>query len=193
VTAGAGAILAPGNLIGPLTFNNDLTLYNGSVTIMEIDKSAATNDVLHVNGRLAYGGTLVAANVGTSPFKAGDKLALFNAANFTGRFAGIAPSMPGSGLAWDASSLASNGVLLVVAAAPPRLTTWTVKGTNLVLSASMGIPNAPCYVLTSSNLILPLSNWTRLATNLFDSAGAFAFTNAVDRTSPPRFYLLQLP
>jgi alpha-galactosidase len=193
VTVGAGAVLSPGNLTGPLTFNNNLTLYNGSVTIMEIDKSAATNDVLHVNGRLAYGGTLVAANVGTSPFKAGDKLALFNAANFTGRFAGIAPSMPGSGLAWDASSLASNGVLLVVAAAPPRLTTSTVKGTNLVLSASMGIPNAPCYVLTSSNLTLPLSNWTRLATNLFDSTGAFAFTNAVDSTSPPRFYLLQLP
>jgi hypothetical protein len=64
----------------------------------------------------------------------------------------------------------------------------------LILSAANGQPGAPCYVLASTNLALPLSNWTRLATtNVFDPAGAFACTNAIESGLPQNFYRLQVP
>jgi len=52
---------------------------------------------------------------------------------------------------------------------------------------------APINVLTSSNLLVPLSLWTSIATNHFDSTGHFIFTNAAQTNAPQEFYLLQMP
>ncbi len=68
-----------------------------------------------------------------------------------------------------------------------------VLGANLVISGTNGVPGSTNYILTATNLALPLSNWTRLATNLFDSNGNFAFTNTPSPAIPQSFYLLQLP
>jgi hypothetical protein len=46
-------------------------------------------------------------------------------------------------------------------------------------------------VLASTNLALPLANWTRLLTNQFGAGGSFVFTNAA-ASAPQNFYLLQL-
>jgi hypothetical protein len=46
------------------------------------------------------------------------------------------------------------------------------------------------YVLAATNTALPLSTWTRIATNAF-VGGNFSFTNDVNL--PQRYYLLQLP
>jgi hypothetical protein len=67
----------------------------------------------------------------------------------------------------------------------------TLSGTNLVVLGTNGAPGWPCYVLASTNLTLPMANWTRVATNSFDAAGHLAFTNAV--AAPEKFYRLQLP
>jgi hypothetical protein len=99
--------------------------------------------------------------------------------------------MPGSGLAWDLSGL-TNGTVGVVAAPRPSITGISQSGTSLIISGTNGIPNANYYVLISTNLSLPLANWTRLTTNVFDATGAFSFTGTVD-SSPRRFYLVQLP
>ena len=56
-----------------------------------------------------------------------------------------------------------------------------------------GIANANYFVLASSNLSLPFSNWTRMSTNVFSGNGGFGFSNALDVNSPRQFYLLQLP
>ena len=48
-------------------------------------------------------------------------------------------------------------------------------------------------VLVSSNLALPLTNWTALATNTFGPGGAFNFTNGLNPASPQQFYRLKLP
>jgi len=47
--------------------------------------------------------------------------------------------------------------------------------------------------LASTNLALPLSSWSRIATNSFDITGGFGFTNPIDPTVPRQFYLLQVP
>jgi len=45
----------------------------------------------------------------------------------------------------------------------------------------------------STNLALPINNWTRLATNLFDANGKFLLANPLGSAIPSQFYLLQLP
>ena len=67
------------------------------------------------------------------------------------------------------------------------------SGGGFILSGAGGVSNGTYYVLTSSNLLLPLTNWTRIATNQFDSEGDFIFTNAAQTNAPQLFYSLQLP
>ncbi len=54
--------------------------------------------------------------------------------------------------------------------------------------------NGSYAVLTTTNLTTPLTNWTSLVTNSFDSSGAFSATNAITTGTPQRFYRIkQLP
>ena len=55
-----------------------------------------------------------------------------------------------------------------------------------------GTPGWKYFVLASTNVSLPLSEWTRVATNDFDSTGNFAFTSALEAVVQRRFYLLQI-
>jgi hypothetical protein len=64
---------------------------------------------------------------------------------------------------------------------------------GLVFTGGGGAANTPYYILDSTNLVAPLSNWTILLTNLFDPNGNFNFTNAPDPANPQLFYILQLP
>jgi hypothetical protein len=163
----------------------------GGTTIMELNRSAATNDVLRGAASISYGGILVLTNLGGT-LAVGDSFKLFYASAFAGAFATIAPAMPGSGLAWDLSGL-TNGTVKVVVAPRPTITSISQSGTNVVVSGSNGVPNGNYYVLTSTNLALPAANWTRAATNVFSAGGNFSFTNAFDRAAAQRFYLVQLP
>ena len=61
------------------------------------------------------------------------------------------------------------------------------------MSGTGGTTNGTYYVLVSTNVALPLNQWTPVATNLFDGSGHFIFTNAVNPNSPQAFYRLQFP
>lgn len=189
---GDGAMLAPGSGVGTMTFNNNLTLGGGSVTMMEINKSTATNDVAQVAGTVTYNGTLMITNAGTNVFLAGDSFKLFNAAGYNGAFTNIVPAIPALNLAWDTNGLAG-GILGVVAqpTPKPRISSVRWSGNNLVLSASNGVSGWPVRLLASTNVALPLTNWTIIASNLFDGGGNFSITNAVGGAQ--QYYLLQLP
>jgi autotransporter-associated beta strand protein len=195
VIVGSGATLAPGNSLGTLTFSNNLTLNGGSKTVMEINKSAApSNDVAQVTGNLLYGGTLVITNLGTNAFSAGDSFKLFNAAVYNGAFTNIVPAIPAVNLAWNTNSL-TNGVLSIVAAPtpPPKFGGLNFSGGNLVFSGTSGVPGWTYYVLASTNMASPLSQWQRIATNPFDGNGNFNFTNPPNPNAPQTFYLLEMP
>jgi hypothetical protein len=64
---------------------------------------------------------------------------------------------------------------------------------SLVVSGPGGPPNSSFLVLGTTNIAIPLSNWTILATNYFDSLGNFSFTNTVNQAVPQQFLRLQLP
>jgi len=190
---GSGAILSPGGSIGTLAFNSDLTLNSGSLTLIELSKSPIANDSAQVGGNLTYGGTLVLTNISNLPLAAGDSFKLFNATGYSGAFTNILPVIPGINLAWNTNSL-TNGTLSVIASAtpPPAFGVLQFNGTSLIFRGSNGVPGWPYDVLVSTNMSLPLSDWTPVATNTFDANGGFNFTNSVEANVLQQFYLLRL-
>jgi hypothetical protein len=75
----------------------------------------------------------------------------------------------------------------------PHIVSVAISGSNLVISGTNGTPGGDYYVLAVTNVILPVSEWTRVATNVFDGNGGFQFTNHVAPGDPLRFFRLQLP
>ena len=78
-------------------------------------------------------------------------------------------------------------------AAPPTIGSFNLSGSNLIVSGSGGPTNGTYYVLTATNVALPVNNWTRIATNPFTVTGTFIFTNDFSPGTPQQFYRLQLP
>ncbi|HEV2328929.1 MAG TPA: autotransporter-associated beta strand repeat-containing protein [Verrucomicrobiae bacterium] len=193
VVVGNGAILAPGGSLSTLTFDNNVTLNSGSAIVFEVSKSPAVNDFAQVAGSLVLNGTIFVTNVSASPYAAGDSFTLFNAASRSGIFTSIQPVIPAVNLAWNTNNL-SNGVLSIVSSPTqrPYIRAATMNNGNFTFDATNGVPYWPSLILASTNLALPLNQWTALATNNFDANGNFTFTNQPDPAAPQTFYLLQL-
>ena len=158
----------------------------------QLSHSPLTNDTVNVAGTLTFGGTLILANVG-GDLQANDSFTLFRAAGFSDAFSVVLLPPLQPGLAWNTNQLNTAGILSVVGTAPPVFGSATLSGGGLVLSGSNGTPNASYFVLTSTNVALPMINWTRAATNQFAADGTFVFTNPVPPGFPVLFHRLQLP
>jgi hypothetical protein len=76
----------------------------------------------------------------------------------------------------------------------PSITSCSLYGSNLILSATRGLAGHTYTVLMSTNAASPISQWTPVAANVLTSGGNFVITatNAVDPASPQRFYALQV-
>jgi rhamnogalacturonan endolyase len=64
---------------------------------------------------------------------------------------------------------------------------------GIILSGNGGVVNGTYYVLTTTNLTTPLTNWTPIMTNQFDASGSFTITNPVSSSKPQQLYRLMLP
>jgi hypothetical protein len=87
----------------------------------------------------------------------------------------------------------TGGTLSVVAVIPPHFGLVSRLGADLLFSGSGGGGNERYYLLTSTNLSVPVESWLCVLTNQFDGDGNFAFTYAVELNLPQRFYRLLLP
>ncbi len=74
----------------------------------------------------------------------------------------------------------------------PRITSFSLVGTNLTITATNGITNAVYVVLMHTNLASPLPNWSMVAT-CAATGGVFTVTatNAASKSVPGRFYILE--
>jgi autotransporter-associated beta strand protein len=76
----------------------------------------------------------------------------------------------------------------------PRITSVSISGTTLNLTATNGNHNGQFALLSSTNLTLPLSQWTPVFTNNFDNSGNLNLsTNVVDPSVGRLFYILRTP
>jgi hypothetical protein len=60
-----------------------------------------------------------------------------------------------------------------------------------VISGTSGTATYQFVVLSSTNLMLPLSQWTPVVTNTF-TGGSWSTTNTVDPSVPQIFYMLDV-
>lgn len=192
LVAAPGSILAPGaiGVTGMLTVSSNATV--SGTTLLKLNGTA--NDALSVGGVLTYGGVLTLTNISATPLAAGDSFTLFSAGSYNGSFTNILPAIPGTGLAWDTSNLAVNGTISVVStvAPSPRITTITLNGTTLTIQGTNGTASGQYVLLQSTNVALPLNQWTPALTNSFDTNGDFNLsTNIVNPNNPQKFYILE--
>ncbi len=187
---------SPGVGIGTLTVNGSATL--AGTTLMELNRSQSPNsDRLVVGGTLTKNGALtVVLGAGAPSPQAGDVYQLFNKGG-SGTFAPITlpnlSALPG-GLAWDTSNLNINGTITVTGTAtPPTISNVSVSGNNFVFSGTGGVEGGTYTVLSSTNIALPVANWTPIATNVFGQGGSFSYTNVINPATPATFFLLQVP
>jgi uncharacterized repeat protein (TIGR03803 family) len=77
--------------------------------------------------------------------------------------------------------------------AQPAIAGCSISGANLVFSGINGQSGGTYYVLMTTNVTFPLSQWKPVATNVLSVGGSFTITatNTVSPAFPHRFYILQ--
>jgi glucose/arabinose dehydrogenase len=74
----------------------------------------------------------------------------------------------------------------------PYFKSIKLSGTNLIIGGTNGPHSGNYFVITSTNLTTPTTNWTRTATNPFDTSGNFNFTNPINPANSNLFYQLEV-
>jgi rhamnogalacturonan endolyase len=181
-------ILAPGGALpGTLTFSSGLSLANASTANFAC---GATSDLISVTGNLTLGGTLnLSAATG---FAAGAYTLFTYSGNLTLGSVTLGAMPAGYVGALDTSSAGLVRVKVTALPRPAFARTFT-SGTNLVLNATNGTAGQPCSVLTSTNLSLPIANWSLLCTNQFPAGGTLWLTNPIPPNTPAQFFLIRIP
>jgi hypothetical protein len=75
--------------------------------------------------------------------------------------------------------------------AAPRFTNSMLRGSSFIMGGLGGSNNGAYAILSSTNLSLPLTNWTAASTNSFDGNGRFNLTNPLNPAVKQQFYALQ--
>jgi autotransporter-associated beta strand protein len=105
-------------------------------------------------------------------------------------------TVTGKGLAaGGTASLAVSGgnlnlVVVVTSISTPAINNVSFSGQTVFFSGTNGPASRNYTVLTSTNLSLPLSNWTVLSTNAFGPSGTFTASNTP--SASPSFYIIKV-
>ncbi len=189
VTVASGGTLALG--LNTLTISNNLSV--GGVTVSLNKSLTPSNGMAVVTGTLtkAASGSVVVTNLGPA-LVAGDTFQLFSQPLSGGGTMAITGGGPY--VTWN-NNLAVNGTISVasVTLPSPQINQVQFSNGNIVFSGTNGTANGTYNVLTSTNLTVPLNQWTNIATNTFSSTGQFSVTNAVNPGTPQQYYILQVP
>jgi autotransporter-associated beta strand protein len=159
----------------------------------------ATDPALYISqGALTLSGNLITVNNAGSTLGAG----VYNLIQVAGGTINGVPSatanVTGAGIAAGATAAISvnggNVILSVVSATPPTptITGVSLNGTLLTITATNGAANGPYALLESTNVALPLTNWTVLMSNSFDASGNINFSTNIT-TNAHEFYIIQQP
>jgi autotransporter-associated beta strand protein len=198
----AGATLSPAgtnvtlgitsgtNSTGTISATGAMVL-NG-ITTVKLNGSGTNDVVQSTGGGVTYGGTLNLVNISGAPLAAGNSFQIFNAASYSGSFTNITPAMPGAGLIWSTSQLNVGKLEVVAAPSQPTINNVTILGSSLIFSGTNGVANGNYVVLSSTNLAIPLTSWTPLATNVFDANGVLRATNTISPGNLQQFNRIQL-
>ncbi|HUZ08054.1 MAG TPA: hypothetical protein VMV89_11265, partial [Candidatus Paceibacterota bacterium] len=142
-----------------------------------------------VVGNLSPGGSFVVTLANGYVPTNGTVFNVLSYGSETGSFSSL--NLP-SGVTWQSNYGATN-FTLVAGSGQPVLASFNLSGTNLIFSGMGGTAGSNYVILASTNLALPLTNWTALATNTFDGSGQFHYTNHVSPVKPRQFFIFRTP
>jgi polygalacturonase len=155
------------------------------------------SSTIAVTGNLTFDSTLNIASAG------GFTATNYTLFTYTGSLSGtpVLGATPAgfSGYTYNLGTNTPGEVMLLVSPPPPPsppsfgTLDFDSSSGNLILSGSGGATNGAFYVLSSTNIALPLNQWTLIATNQFDGSGNFIFTNVVQTNIPQTFFVLEVP
>ncbi len=121
VTVNEGGVIAPGNNeAGTFTVNNNVTILQGAILSVEIDKTTSKNDLLAVTGTLNMAGKLKVDWLNNSVPAAGDVFQIVSGI-VTGTPSEIIPAMPGADLEWDLTEFAAGKLKIKTATGITKL------------------------------------------------------------------------
>ncbi len=191
VVVSAGATLAPGASIGTMTINSTLTLPAGSTTIMEVNKTANTSDLVTGASTINYGGTLIIKNL-SGALHAGDTFTLFSAGSYTGSFSSVVSQTPNQTVTWDVSQLApgGNGTVKVATVVPaPVSLSSLVSGGKLNFSWPANQIGWQLQHQVNPLTVGIYTNWVPVA----GSTSTNAVSLPLDSTEATEFFRLVFP
>jgi autotransporter-associated beta strand protein len=182
---------ANGGAEGVLTISNSLTLAGGA--IFNVSANGGTVSYTQLAGMTSVNydsGTLIVNLSGN--LAAGQVLHLFGAASYTGTFGTYTlPALPGA-LSWDTSHLGVDGTLRVVTGIFVQSASVSGGLFQLTGSNAATVDGQDYRVLSTTNLSLPLTNWTEVGSGTL-SGSPFTFVDTNTAQYPNRFYILVTP
>ena len=172
--------------IGDFSYTNyPTTNFAAFETLYDINNPNGTLNLIGVM-YLHQNDTFRAVNINGVPLSTG----IYTAAQLSAAYPTNFPAS-WTALAGSAFSTAS-GSITVLGPSRPGIASIGINGVALTLTATNGVPNGTYYLLTSSDMALPLSEWTPVLTNVFDGFGNLNLTtNVVNSSNAQQFYILQ--
>jgi hypothetical protein len=199
MTFGAGGhyLFDMEDAIGQPGTNWDFLSISGGLSIQSANTNPFVIQLRSIDGNLNDGNP-GAADFGTDSSQSWViATAAGGITNFSADKFAVDTSAFANDLAGGHFSVATNGnsLLLTFTSAPPPpvFGNVTFDGANLIFTGTGGTSGGNYFVLASTNLALPVSQWPVIATHSFDGSGNFTFTNPAGLDTPQQFYLLQVP
>jgi len=163
-------------------------LTNTSAVILTYDDTdAAPQPALNINGNLTLAGNAFTVNTADSKPLAKGTYVLIQASGSITSSGSYSVSGTAIGAGTTGSiTISNNSVILTIQSSSTLAFSSVIPqgGTSLVFNGAGGSANALYYVLSTTNLTLPLADWTVDATNHFDGSGNFSFTHSVNPAMP---------
>jgi len=188
-----GTLAAGGNgTVGTLYVGGSLNLTNGTLQVALNKSLAQSNTIVNVVGSYNYiGGSLKIQNVGPS-LTVGDRFVIFNQPIANGHLIPIvSPAFTVQNDLETDGSVTVTSISTVIA--PTIKSISLIGGTNVVISGTnnTGNNNSTYALLSSTNIAVPLSNWSVISSGNFGPDGNVSVTNTVGAGS--RFFILRAP
>src|SRR5262249_19793651 len=109
------------------------------------------------------------------------------AASFPGSFPATWPRQRDSSVSTASGSI----TVLTGPAINSPSETAAVSGSNLVISGAGGLAYGKYYLLSSTNVAVPKTSWTKSGPFPFDGAGAYSVSVAITNNPPQQFFMVQ--
>ncbi|HWD91126.1 MAG TPA: hypothetical protein VG938_02140 [Verrucomicrobiae bacterium] len=167
----------------PMAPTDDGITYNDEPPLLTNTVSLGTFTNAGINSTESF--SLALSSALTSDISAGGEVGLY-----------LTALDPEIGFTFNSQNFttANQRPVVIVSAAPvPGTTGIVLSGNDAVIAGTNGVAGGTYVVLSTTNLLSPLNQWTPIATNALETGGAFTIraTNALSNPSAQQFFLLQ--